>query len=105
MFDQNGLNQSRYNRAEPMNLLNTGGPRYSVFFYLQIRLFTLDKMIQNDNFSVKMDLLSANSRFEVQNDGTYLPRITRETCIVKSAPNLINLGRFKEVAFKNRGTP
>ena len=28
-----------------------------------------------------MDLFSANSRFAVQNDETYLPRITRETCI------------------------
>ncbi len=27
-----------------------------------------------------MDFLSANSGFAVQNDGTYLPRITRETC-------------------------
>ena len=27
-----------------------------------------------------MDFLSANSRFPVQNVGTYLPRITRETC-------------------------
>jgi hypothetical protein len=31
-------------------------------------------------FLSKMDFLSANSRFEVQNDGPYLPRITRETC-------------------------
>ncbi len=31
-------------------------------------------------FQSKMDFLSANSRFAVQNDGTYLPRITRETC-------------------------
>ncbi len=27
-----------------------------------------------------MDFLTANSRFAVQNDGTYLPLITRETC-------------------------
>jgi hypothetical protein len=27
-----------------------------------------------------MGFLSANSGFAVQNDGTYLPRITRETC-------------------------
>ncbi len=32
--------------------------------------------------SQKMDLLFANSRFVVHNDGTYLPRITRETCIL-----------------------
>ncbi len=31
-------------------------------------------------FQSKMDFLSANSRFAVQNDGTYPPRITRETC-------------------------
>ncbi len=30
-------------------------------------------------FQSKMNFLSANSRFAVQNDGTYLPRITRET--------------------------
>ncbi len=30
-----------------------------------------------------MDFLSANSRFEVQNDGTYLPWIMKETCNVK----------------------
>ena len=28
----------------------------------------------------KMDFLYANSIFAVQNEGTYLPRITRETC-------------------------
>ncbi len=33
------------------------------------------------------DFLSANSRFAVQNDGTYLPRISRETCMGR----LINL--------------
>ncbi len=32
-----------------------------------------------------MDFLSANSGFAVQNDGTYLPRITRETCICTTA--------------------
>ena len=32
-------------------------------------------------FSSKMDFLSANSGFAVQNDRTYLPRIMRETCI------------------------
>ncbi len=31
-------------------------------------------------FQSKMNFLSANSRFVVQNDWTYLPRITRETC-------------------------
>ena len=28
-----------------------------------------------------MDFLSANSGFAIQNDGKFLPRITRETCI------------------------
>jgi hypothetical protein len=31
----------------------TGGPRYSRTFYLRICLFTLKKMVQNDNFPVK----------------------------------------------------
>jgi len=44
------------------NFVNTGGPRNSRTFYLQIRLFTLVKVVQNE--------------------GTYLPRISRETCIV-----------------------
>ncbi len=34
-----------------------------------------------------MDFLSPNSRFAVQNDGTYLPQITRETCIRKARVN------------------
>jgi hypothetical protein len=33
--------------------ISTGGPRYSRTFYLRIRLFTLEKMIQNDNFQVE----------------------------------------------------
>jgi hypothetical protein len=40
-------------------------------------------MTLNDTCPVKMDFLSGNSRFAVQNDGTYLPRITRETCSTK----------------------
>ncbi len=39
------------------------------------------KMVKRDNFQSKLDFLSTNSRFAVQNDGTYKPRITRETCI------------------------
>jgi hypothetical protein len=31
-------------------------------------------------FLSKMDFLYANSRFQIQNDGTYLQRISRETC-------------------------
>jgi hypothetical protein len=34
-------------------------------------------------FQSKMDFLSANSRFGDLNDGTYLPQITRETCITE----------------------
>jgi hypothetical protein len=39
-------------------------------------------MVQNDIYQSKMNFLSANSRFAVQNDGTYLLRITRETCLL-----------------------
>ncbi len=60
---------------------STGGPRYSRTFYLQIRLFTSTKGSNITIFQSKMAFLSANSRFAVQNDGPYLPRITRETCI------------------------
>jgi len=65
----------------------TGDPCYLRTFYLQICLFTLTKLIKNDNFLVKNGLLSANSVFGVQNDGTYLPRITSETCI-QNIPNI-----------------
>ncbi len=57
---------------------NTGGPRYSRTFYLQICLLLSTKMVQNNNFPVKNGLFSANSSFAVQNDGPYLPQITRE---------------------------
>jgi hypothetical protein len=62
-------------------LVCIGGPRYLRSFYLQIHISILKIMVQNDNFQSKMDFLSENSRFDVQNDGTYLPKITRETCI------------------------
>jgi hypothetical protein len=52
-------------------------------FYLGIRLFTFEKWPKMTIFQSKMDFLSANSRFAVQNDGTYLLRITRETCTMK----------------------
>ncbi len=42
--------------------------------------FTLEIWFKIAIFQSKMEFLSANSRFAVQNDGTYLPRITRETC-------------------------
>ncbi len=34
-------------------------------------------------FQSKMDFSSANSRFAVQNDGTYLSQISRQNCTVK----------------------
>ncbi len=37
-------------------------------------------MVHNDNFPVENGLLYAHSKFTVQNYGTNLPRITRETC-------------------------
>ncbi len=53
-------------------------------FYVRICVFTLAKMFKIGNFPVKMDLLSTITRYAVQNDGTYLPWITRETCIEDS---------------------
>ncbi len=64
-------------------VLNTGGPRYSRSFYLRIRLFTLRKMVRTDNFTDKNGLFFCEFKFAVKNDETYLPRITRETCIGK----------------------
>jgi hypothetical protein len=43
---------------------------------IRIRLFPLEKIFQS-----KKGLFSANIRFRVQNDGTYLQQITRETCM------------------------
>ncbi len=63
-----------------ISLHDTGDPRYLRTFYTQIRLSAFGKMVQNDK--LPMDFLSANSRFAVHNDGTYLLRITRETCII-----------------------
>ncbi len=60
---------------------STNGPRYLRTFYLQICLFTFEKWPKMTLFQSKKDILSANSRFAVQNDRTYLSRITRETCI------------------------
>ncbi len=40
-------------------------------------------MIKNDNFPVLNGLFIWEFKIAVQNDGTYLPRITRETCIDK----------------------
>ncbi len=58
-------------------LVSTCIPGYSRTFYLQIRFFTFRKMTI---FQSKIDFLSTNSRCAIQNDGTFLPRITRETC-------------------------
>lgn len=63
----------------------SGVPRYSRTSYLRICLFTSQILVKNANFVVKMDISSDNSIFKVQNDGAYLPRITRETCIPKIA--------------------
>ncbi len=53
-------------------------------FYLRISSFASEKNNQKWQYSCqKCTFLSANSRFAVQNNGTYLLRITRETCIAK----------------------
>ncbi len=52
------------------------------FFYLRIRLLILPKMVKMIIFKSKRNFLSENSRFAVQNGGTYLPQITRETCML-----------------------
>ncbi len=54
---------------------------FAEFFYLRICLFTLKKVVQMAIFQSKIDFLFVNSRFGVLNDGTYLSRITRDTCI------------------------
>jgi hypothetical protein len=38
------------------NKTNTGGPRYSPFYYLRIRLFTYEILARNAKFLVKMCL-------------------------------------------------
>ncbi len=63
--------------------MNYRQPSLFADFYLRIRLFTFEKWPKMTILKSKMDFCSANSRFEVQNDGTYLPRITRETCTFK----------------------
>ena len=50
-------------------------------FFPQIQSFTMSKLVKNANFLVKNKLLSANSVFEVLNEGKYLPQIMRETGI------------------------
>jgi hypothetical protein len=57
---------------------STDSPRYLRTFYLWSCLFTLSKMVKMIIFQLKIEYLVAYSRFEAQNDGTYLPRITRE---------------------------
>ncbi len=57
-------------------------------------LISFEKWPKMTLFQSKMDFLSANSRFAVQNDRTYLPLITRETCItIKQGPNSQNFLR------------
>ncbi len=50
---------------------NRGGPHYLRTFYLRIRLFTKETWSKKTIFLLNMDFLSANSRFAVQNGGTY----------------------------------
>jgi len=45
-----------------------------------------------------MDFLSANSGFGVQNDGTFLPQIMRETCI---SIKKINKNSWSRLTVKN----
>ena len=51
-------------------------------FYLRICLFTFQNWSKMTVFYSTIDFLSTNSGLGVQNDGTYLPRITRETCLI-----------------------
>ena len=60
-------------RISKGNATSTGGPRNLRTFYLQICLFTFQNW-------KKWQFSSQKWTFAVQNDGTYLPRITRETC-------------------------
>ena len=46
----------------------------------------------------KMDFLSANSRFAVQNDGKYVPRITRETCTPNPQNHIIRCMCYTSIA-------
>ncbi len=50
-------------------------------------------------FQLKIDFLSANSRFAFQNDGTYQPRITRETCVLLLNYNAAVLKLVKQLSF------
>ncbi len=51
------------NSSEIFYIFCTGGPRNSRTFYLQIRLFTLGKVAQNNNFLVKMDFFYSRIQF------------------------------------------
>ncbi len=70
-------------------------------FFIICRLFicefTLVKMIL---FHSKKDFLSANSRFANQNHGTYLPRITTETCINRTPQKMLLIQRVFSNAFQ-----
>ena len=76
---------SSYKIPLKFQFTSTGGPRYLRTFYLQICWFTIQNWLKMTIFYSKMDFLSVNSEFAVQNDGTYLPWIKRETCIMMSA--------------------
>ncbi len=58
----------------------TGGPRYSRTLICKFACSHMKNDLKLHFSSQKMGFISANSRFAVQNDGTYLLRITRETC-------------------------
>jgi hypothetical protein len=48
-----------------------------------------------------MAFLSVHSRFAVvQNDGPYLPRITRETCTAKFEVKVLRITRFTSMLLK-----
>jgi hypothetical protein len=47
-------------------ILTTGGPCYSLIFYLRIRLFTSAKTVNLTIFQSNIPFLSANSRYAVK---------------------------------------
>ncbi len=61
-------------------ILSTGGPRNSRTFYLQIRLFTLSKVVQNNNFLVKNGLFIREFRIHGPKWRNVSTANLRETC-------------------------
>ena len=60
--------------------VRTGSPRYCGLFTYEFASSHWQNWSKMPILKSKKDFLSANSVFAVQNDGTYLSRITRETC-------------------------